>query len=237
MDLSVSAKPEPPSATTIQITSHNQYDTPGTLSPISVAPSPMTQFQAWFQAALAAGVREPEAMAVTTVATTSSAIPGAAIPSTRILLLKQADPRGFVFYTNYSSRKSNEMTENPYVSLCFYWREIHRSVRVVGKVEKASKEESDAYFATRPRGSQIGAWASPQSTIVKEGELNARVKHTERKFPEGDEVPRPEGWGGWRVVPFEVEFWEGKPSRLHDRVRYLLKSGAEGQWEIDRLAP
>jgi len=235
MDLSISAAAEPPTAATIQITSHNQYDTPGTLTPASVAPSPMTQFQAWFQAAITAGVHEPEAMAITTVATTSSPIPGAAIPSTRMVLLKQSDARGFVFYTNYSSRKSIELLQNPYASLCFYWREIHRSVRVVGRVEKASKEESDAYFATRPKGSQVGAWASPQSTVVKEGELSARVKHFERKFPAGDDVPRPEGWGGWRVVPFEVEFWEGKPSRLHDRIRYVAKSG-EDAWEIDRLA-
>ncbi|EJT98838.1 pyridoxamine 5'-phosphate oxidase [Dacryopinax primogenitus] len=197
----------------------------------------MTQFQAWFEAAIEAGVREPEAMSLTTAATTSSRIPGAAIPSTRIVLLKQSDPRGFVFYTNYSSRKSKELIENPYASLCFYWREIHRSVRVVGKVEKISNDESDEYFGTRPRGSQIGAWASPQSNVVKEGELAARVKHLERKFPDGQQVQRPEGWGGWRVVPFEVEFWEGKPSRLHNRVRYLANDKEAGAWEIDRLAP
>ncbi|KZO97187.1 pyridoxamine 5'-phosphate oxidase [Calocera viscosa TUFC12733] len=236
MDLSIPATSKQP-ATTIQITSHNQYVTPSTITPLTAAPSPMTQFQDWFQAAIADGVNEPEAMSLTTVATTSSPIPGAAIPSTRVVLLKQSDPRGFVFYTNYSSRKSVEIVESPYAALCFYWREVHRSVRAVGKVEKVSKEESDEYFATRPRGSQIGAWASPQSSVVKEGELSARVKHLERKFPEGQDVPRPEGWGGWRVVPFEVEFWEGKPSRLHDRIRYLAKSGEEGVWEIDRIAP
>ncbi|KZT59639.1 Pyridoxine/pyridoxamine 5'-phosphate oxidase [Calocera cornea HHB12733] len=236
MDVDIPATSIPP-ATTIQITSHNQYVTPPTLNPSTAALSPMTQFQSWFQAAIADGVHEPEAMSLTTVATTSSPVPGAAIPSTRVVLLKQSDPRGFVFYTNYTSRKSVELLENPYAALCFYWREVHRSVRVVGRVEKVGSEESDAYFATRPRGSQIGAWASPQSNVVKEGELSARVKHMERKFPEGSAVPRPEGWGGWRVVPFEVEFWEGKPSRLHDRVRYVAKSGEEGGWEIDRIAP
>ena len=182
------------------------------------------------------------------------------IPSARIVLLKQVDSRGFVFFTNYTSRKSQEIIANPYAALVFYWRELHRSVRVVGSVERLSREESDAYFRTRPVGSQLGAWASRQSTVVEEKELDERFKMTANRF-EGGEVPPPDFWGGWRVIPMyvaavftissfssfsrnvisklsrEIEFWCGKPSRLHDRVRYLRIDESADDWRIERLSP
>jgi len=177
-------------------------------------------------------VHEPEAMALSTCSTNG-------IPSTRIVLLKQADLRGFVFYTNYNSRKSKELHANPFASIAFYWREVHRQVRVVGRVEQVDPQESDEYFASRPIGSRMGAWASPQSTAVQEGEVAERLAVAEKKFDvsNGAEVPRPEFWGGWRVVPQEIEFWQGQPNRLHDRVRYVRNGESDAEWIIERLAP
>ncbi|KAI0761925.1 pyridoxamine 5'-phosphate oxidase [Trametes elegans] len=222
-----------PSPDKIQILAHEQYKTPESLSPSNVAPDPLAQFRAWFTAVSAdTAVPEPEAMTLCT-ATASG------VPSARVVLLKQADARGFVFYTNYTSRKSAELAANPHAALAFYWRAVHRQVRVVGRAERVTRAESEQYFRSRPRGSQVGAWASRQSTVVADGEVQARAEKLAERFGDG-EVPLPEFWGGWRIVPDEVEFWLGKPSRLHDRVRYTRVEGSSDdapQWKIERLAP
>jgi len=184
----------------IAVTTHQQYYTSDLVSPTTVAPSPLDQFRIWFtEVSQNESVKEPEAM------TLSTATP-AGIPSARIVLFKQLDSRGFIFFTNYSSRKSQELLANPRAALVFYWREVHRSVRVVGRVEKVSREESKEYFRSRPIGSRLGAWASKQSAVVGETELHARVEKFQQRFgvSEGDvdgEVPLPDFWGGWRVVP------------------------------------
>lgn len=181
----------------VQITSHNQYSSPH-LTRDGLNPDPLKQFKKWFQDALNPSdasiptVKEPEAMAITSVSSTG-------IPSTRFVLLKTVDDKGFVFFTNYDSRKSQEL-QGGYAAIAIYWKEVSRQIRVVGKVEKIDREDSLEYFATRPRGSQIGAWASPQSKDVGEGELEERVKEVEKRF-EGKDVECPEHWGGWRVVP------------------------------------
>ncbi|KAJ3484263.1 hypothetical protein NLI96_g5780 [Meripilus lineatus] len=170
------------------------------------------------------------------------------IPSSRFVLLKELDKRGFLFFTNYESRKARELDESPYAALAFYWREVHKQVRVVGKVEKVSKETSEEYFKTRPVGSRLGAWSSPQSSVVREGEVKERLEKNKARFGIEDEhaaasdieIPLPEFWGGYRVVPQEVEFWLGKPSRLHDRIRYTRVAGSPDdapQWTIERIAP
>jgi pyridoxamine 5'-phosphate oxidase len=187
-----------PSGKKIQVTSHNQYETPRLLRS-DVDRNPMVQFQNWLSSAISPpdgqpSVHEPEAMTVCT------SLPNG-VPSARVVLLKQADDKGFVFYTNYGSRKSQELSANPYASIAIYWRELSRSVRVVGKAEKVSRQESVEYFNSRPRGSQIGAWASKQSqTLEDESVLEDRVKKVEAKF-DGRVVECPEFWGGWRIVP------------------------------------
>lgn len=224
----------------LRVTSRAQYESPSRLSPLSVLPNPLDQFKEWFKAASAPHpdqpgkpiVQDPEAMAISTCSPQG-------VPSTRFVLLKQADSRGFVFFTNYDSRKSKEIHANPYASIAFYWREVHRQIRVVGKIEKVESSESDEYFASRPVGSRLGAWSSPQSSVVQEDEVANRLADTEKRFDvsAGAEVPRPEFWGGWRIVPQEVEFWQGQPNRLHDRVRYLRKPESDNEWIIERLAP
>lgn len=177
---------------------HQQYHGSDNLSPSTVPADPLDLFRHWFTS-VQGTVREPEAMALSTVSAEG-------IPSTRIVLLKQVDNRGFVFYTNYNSRKSREMDANPNASLAFYWREVHRQVRAVGPVEKVSREECEAYFRSRPLGSRIGAWASNQSAVIAEGELDQQVEQIKERFgvKEGDveaDIPLPDHWGGWRLIP------------------------------------
>lgn len=155
-------------------------------------------------------------------------------PSVRMVLLRGVDERGFVFHTNYNSRKARELTENPHAALCIHWHSLEEQVRVEGRVEKLTAEESDAYFASRPRGSQLGAWASDQSAPLRTREaLEEEYRDVERRF-EGQPVPRPPFWGGYRIVPDRVEFWFGRPDRLHDRLLYVRE---EGGWRIERLYP
>jgi pyridoxamine-phosphate oxidase len=183
----------------LKVLPHNQYKAAERLSPATVDPSPLDQFHQWFREAAEQKVNEPEVMSLST-ATPSG------IPSARMVLFKQLDHKGFRFFTNYNSRKSQELESNPHAALVFYWKEVHRSVRIVGKVEKISREESEEYFSTRPVGSRLGAWASEQSKPVAEGELDTRLKQFTEKFgvtmdDQTATVPLPDFWGGWRVVP------------------------------------
>jgi len=191
-------------------------------------PNPIEQFRRWFDEVLAADPHEPNAM---TVATTTPD----GRPSARIVLLKGFDERGFVFYTNYEGRKSGELETNPYAALVFYWGELERQVRIEGRVSRVSEEESDAYFAGRPRGSQLGAWASEQSRQLQDrSALEERLRELEAEY-EGREVPRPPFWGGYRVEPEVIEFWQGRENRLHDRLVYR-RSDDDG-WSRERLQP
>ena len=193
-----------------------------------LSPDPHAQFDTWFGEAVAAGVSEPEQMALAT-ATLDAA------PSVRMVLLKGHDDRGFVFYTNRTSRKGVELLANPRAAGVLHWKPLGRQVRLEGAVEELSPDESAAYFASRPRESQIGAWASPQSQpIADRGELERSVSRIEERFTSEAEVPLPPFWGGFRIATTTVEFWQGRPGRLHDRVQYLL--GPRG-WERRRLAP
>ena len=191
-------------------------------------PDPHVQFDRWFAEAEAAGVRYPEQMALATATRD-------AVPSVRMVLLKSHDGRGLVFYTNRSSRKAAELEANPRVSAVLHWELQNRQVRVEGMVEPVADDASFAYFRTRPRDSQIGAWASPQSrTVTSRAELGQRVAEIERRFAGHEEIPLPPFWGGYRLVATAIEFWQGQPSRLHDRLRYEL---SDGVWRIGRLAP
>ncbi len=192
-----------------------------------VAGDPITQFKKWFDEAARSEQPDAEAMTLSTATPDGRA-------SARIVLLKGCDHRGFVFFTNYESRKSREMEINPRVALTFYWHALHRQVRIEGVAEKVTPEESEEYFQTRPRGSQIGAWASPQSEEISDrGELERRVSEIESLFRDRP-IDRPPFWGGFRVRPDRVEFWQGRENRLHDRILYVLSGG---EWRISRLAP
>ncbi len=191
--------------------------------------SPMDQFQRWFDDAQRAGIEEANAMVLATADPDGR-------PSARVVLLKGLDESGFRFYTNYKSTKARELEANPRASLVFFWSGLERQVRVEGRVERTSAEVSDRYFATRPRESQLGAWASPQSRAVAgRGALDALLEETLARFPEGDEVPRPPHWGGYRLRPERIEFWQGRAARLHDRLVYRRDEG--GSWRVERLAP
>lgn len=191
-------------------------------------PNPLTQFSNWFTAAVEAGIRDVNAMALATADKNAR-------PSVRIVLLKGFSEDGFVFFTNYESEKGRQLSENPFAALCLYWIELDRQVRVTGPVEQTSREESERYFHSRPIGSQLGAWASRQSEVVDARRiLDAKLAELTERF-ENKPIPLPPHWGGFRLKPETFEFWQGRPNRLHDRFRYTR--GKDRQWQIDRLAP
>lgn len=201
--------------------------TRGSLDVADVLPDPLVQFQRWFDQATASQLPEPNAMHLTTVSPDGR-------PSGRIVLLKGLDD-GFLFFTNYQSRKGHELAQNDHAALTFFWVELERQVRVEGCVGKVSEIESDAYFASRPRGSQLGAWVSAQSEVVPDRAfLEKKNAELESNFA-GTTVPRPPHWGGYRLKPNYVEFWQGRPSRLHDRIAYTKQAG--DSWKIERLSP
>jgi pyridoxamine 5'-phosphate oxidase len=191
-------------------------------------PDPFAQFGRWFDEAKGAVKDLPETMMVAT-STREGEV------SVRAVLLKEFDQRGFVFYTNYNSRKAAQLHDNPRAALAFWWPPLERQVRIEGAVVRVTEEESTAYFATRPRGSQLGAWASEQSKVIAgRGDLDARFEELEKCYPEGA-IPRPPHWGGYRVIPILFEFWQGRPDRLHDRFAYRLRDAKD--WVIERLSP
>ncbi|HKT67641.1 pyridoxamine 5'-phosphate oxidase [Burkholderia sp. 22313] len=199
------------------------------LDEADAAPDPFAQFDRWFKEALAAKLPEPNTMTLATVGADGR-------PSARIVLIKGVDERGFVFFTNYESRKGRDLAAHPHAALLFYWIELERQVRIEGRIEKTSADESDRYFASRPLGSRIGAWASEQSAVIdSRATLEAREKATAERY--GENPPRPPHWGGYRVVPDAIEFWQGRPSRLHDRLLYTRDATAAPGWTISRLSP
>lgn len=198
------------------------------LSESEIDPNPFIQFKIWFDQALAAQLPEPNAMTIATATPDGS-------PSARMVLLKDFDERGFVFFTNYNSRKGQELAANPRASLVFWWAELERQVRILGTVEKISSAESDGYFEMRPANSRLGAWASNQSEVIASREfLEQRLQEWKSQYA-NQEVPRPPHWGGLRVIPTEIEFWQGRSSRLHDRLLYTRLD--DGGWKIERLSP
>jgi pyridoxamine 5'-phosphate oxidase len=192
-----------------------------------VNPDPIKQFELWFDQAIAADLLEPNAMTLATVTPEGK-------PTARIVLLKGFDERGFVFYTNYDSQKGQELQQSPYAALVFFWGDLERQVRIEGRVERIDPQAAEEYFHSRPVGSQLGAWASAQSSVIPDREgLEQRMDELAREYQDR-EIPKPPYWGGFLVIPAEIEFWQGRPSRLHDRLRYRL---IDGKWQIDRLAP
>ena len=191
-------------------------------------PDPVSQFRAWFESALAADLHEPNAMTLATATPDGK-------PSARVVLLKGYDERGFVFYTNYEGRKGREMERNPRAALVFYWGELERQVRIEGRVSRVPESESDAYYASRPRGSRLGAWVSEQSRPVESrAVLETGLRELETEY-QGRDIPRPPFWGGYRVEPEAIEFWQGRENRLHDRLVYRRTD--DGGWGIERLQP
>ena len=199
----------------------------GVLDESSADPNPLVLFQQWLNAAIAENLSEPNAMILATAALDGK-------PSARVMLLRNADEKGFVFFTNYDSRKGKEIGQNPFASLVFFWQPLHRQIRVEGRIARVSAQESDAYFDSRPRGNQLSAAASPQSQVIPNREfLETRVQEVDARYTKN--VLRPAHWGGYRVVPDVIEFWQGRESRLHDRLRYTRTR--DNTWKIERLAP
>ncbi len=198
-----------------------------TLDESDVNKNPFLQFEKWFKEAVDSKVNEPNAMTVATVSQAGQ-------PSARIVLLRNFNEKGFVFYTNYTSRKGENIADNPKAALLFFWPELERQVRIEGILTKQTAEESDRYFNSRPRTSKLGAWTSEQSKVIAGREiLDQEYKKLSEKYP-GEEVPRPDYWGGYVLSPYTMEFWQGRPSRLHDRILYTLENN---NWKINRLAP
>jgi pyridoxamine 5'-phosphate oxidase len=212
----------------MELASLRESYTKGGLGERDLRKNPFEQFRVWFEQAQAAEIIEPNAM------TLATATPDG-IPSARMVLLKGFDERGFAFFTNYESQKGRELAENPHAALVFYWAELERQVRITGTVTKTSQAESEAYWSTRPVASQLGAWVSEQSTVVPNRKVLEEQMAALEKWYEDVEIPAPPYWGGYRVAPETIEFWQGRPNRLHDRFRYT-KAG-EGKWQIERLSP
>jgi pyridoxamine 5'-phosphate oxidase len=200
----------------------------GELTEATADSDPLRQFSAWLAQAVAAELPEPHAMTLATSTPQGR-------PSARVVLLRGLDERGFAFFTNYDSRKGHELEANPLAALVFYWAALERQVRVEGQVCRASAEESDAYFRGRPEGSKLGAWASRQSAVIAgRAVLEEQMRQLQERYPDGN-IPRPPNWGGYRLRPEVIEFWQGRPSRLHDRLRYTRID--DGHWRIERLSP
>ena len=190
---------------------------------------PLKQFAVWFQEAMNSGVAEPNAFILATVSENGT-------PEARVMLLKGVDNGGFVFFTNYESDKAKDLADFPVATMCFLWLGLERQVRISGPVHKVTREDSEQYFHSRPRESQIGAWVSPQSQPIPSRDfIEKRLQETMQKFQDKEIIPLPSNWGGYRLVPVEIEFWQGRPNRLHDRLLY--SEHEDGRWEITRLAP
>lgn len=223
---------KPATNSPLECTEHDLHDLRreyqrGELLETDISPDPLEQFARWFADAQSAGEMEPNAM---TLATADSA----GLPSARIVLLKEFDARGFVFFTNYQSRKGGQLKDNPHAALVFFWAKLERQVRIEGRVRRVTQAESDAYFQERPRPSRIGAWASHQSrSIASRHELEHQDTAMIEQFADNP-IPRPDFWGGYRLTPRLIEFWQGRPSRLHDRLEYVRQGG---KWRIERLQP